>query len=69
MMGEIFLQPDKDTNLPTQLTVGDCLDDFDTRLKNNEVRKMRFKVRFTCDDQEDIMTYNEILDFMTRDTN
>ena len=30
---------------------------------------MQFKVRFTCDDQEDIMTYNEIVDFMTRDTN
>ena len=51
------------------MTVGECLDDFDTRLEKNEVRKMRFKVRFTRDDQEDIMTYNEIVDFMTRDTN
>ena len=30
---------------------------------------MRFKVRFTHDNQEDIMTYNEIVDFVTRDTN
>ena len=51
------------------MTVGECLDDFDTRLEKNEVRKMRFKVQFTRDDQEDIMTYNEIVDFMTRDTN
>ena len=50
------------------MTVGECLDDFDTRLENNEVRKMRFKVRFTRDDQEELMTYNEIVDFMTRDT-
>ena len=28
--GKIFLQPDKDTNLPTHMTVGECLDDFDT---------------------------------------
>ena len=51
------------------MTVGECLDDFDAKLENNEVRKMRFKVRFTRDDQEDIMSYNEIVDFMTRETN
>ena len=45
--GKVFLQPDKDTNLPTHMTVGECLDDFDTKLKNNEVRKIRCKVRFT----------------------
>ena len=51
------------------MTVGECLDDFDTKLKNNEVRNMRFKVRFTRDDQEGIMSYNNIVDFMTRKTN
>ena len=38
--GKVFLQPGKDTNLPTHMTVGECLDNFDTKPKNNEVRKM-----------------------------
>ena len=42
--GKVFLQPDKDTNLPVHMTVGECLDDFDAKLENNEVQKMRFKV-------------------------
>ena len=66
--GKVFLQPDKGTNLPIHMTVGER-DDFDTKLENNEVQKIRFKIRFTRDDQEDIMSYNKIVDFMTRETN
>ena len=40
------VQP-KDTNLPTHMTIGKCLNDFDTQLENN----------------------NEIVGFMTRETN
>ena len=51
------------------MTVSECLDDFDAKLENNEVQNMQFKVCFTRDDQEDIMSYNKIVDFMTRETN
>ena len=40
LLGKVFLQPDKDTNLPVHMAVGESLDDFDTKLKNNEVQKM-----------------------------
>ena len=42
--GKVFLQPDKDTNVPVHMTVGECLDDFDAKLENSEVQKMKFKV-------------------------
>ena len=29
---------------------------------------MRYKVKCTKDDREDIMTYNKIVDYMSRDT-
>ena len=51
------------------MTVGECLDDFNTKLENNNVWNMQFKVWFTQDDQENIMNYNEIVHFMTRETN
>ena len=38
--GKVFLQPNKDTNLPTHMTVSECLDNFETKLENNKVRKM-----------------------------
>ena len=51
------------------MTVCECVDNFNMKLENNKVQKIRLKVRFTRDDQEDIMSYNEIVDFMTRETN
>ena len=51
------------------MTIGECLNDFDNKLENNEVQKIQFKVRFTKDVQDDIMSYNEIVDFITREIN
>ena len=48
--GDTFLQPNKKTNLPTQVTVGECPDEFDIKLENNDVRNMQFKIRFSKDD-------------------
>ena len=62
----------KGCQFPTKqihVIVGKCLDNFDTEVEKNEVRKMRYKVKYTKDDKEDIMTYNEIIDYMSRDTN
>lgn len=66
--GQRLLCPDEDTNLPPHLIVGECLDNFDAELEKNEVRKMSYKVKYTKDDHEDIMIYNEIVDYMSRDT-
>lgn len=51
------------------MTVGECPDDFDTKLDNNDVCNMQFKVRFTKDDEEDIRNYDEIVNIMTWKTN
>ena len=66
--GKIFFQPDKKSTLPNHMTVAKCLDDFDTKLDNNDVHNMQFQVRFIKDDQEDIMSYDKIVYFMTRET-
>ena len=42
--GKVFVQPDKYTNLPTHMIIGECLDNFDIKLENNKVQKIRFKV-------------------------
>ena len=51
------------------MTVGECLDDFDTKLENNNVWNIQFKVQFIHNDQEDIMSYNKIVNFIKRETN
>ena len=43
LLGKVVLQPDKDTNLPVHMTVGECLDDFDAKLENNEAQKFDSK--------------------------
>ena len=69
MPGQRLLVPDEANNLPIHVIVGKYLDNFDTEVEKDEVRKMRYKVKYTKDDKEDIMTYNEIIDYMSRDTN
>ncbi len=66
--GKNFRLPHPKTGLPTHVTTGKSIDDYDKGLKKNAVRQAHFEVKFSKDDNEDIMSYNDIVDFMSRDT-
>ena len=66
--GKNFRLPHPETGLPTHVTIGKLIDDYDEGLKKNAVRQAHFEVKFSKDDKEDIMSYNDIVDFMSRDT-
>ena len=54
--------------MPTHVTIGKLIDDYDKGLKKNAVRQAYFKDKFSKDDKEYIMPYNDIVNFMSRDT-
>lgn len=66
---EIFPTTRQEEELPYQHGSGQIYGWFDTKLEDNDGFNMQFMVRFTQNDQEDIMSYNEIVNFVTRETN
>ena len=59
--------PHPDSGLPSHITIGKMIDDYEKGLEENKVRQPHFEVKFSRDKKEDIMSYNEIVDFMNRD--
>ena len=58
-----------DTGLSTHITIGKLIDDYNDGLDKNNVRQAHFKFKFNKDDQENIMSYNDIKDYLSWDTN
>ena len=66
--GMNFRMPDPDTGLPTHITIGKLIDDYDDGLRKNKVRQAHFEVKDNKDDKDNIMSYNDIVEFLSRDT-
>ena len=62
--GKNFRLPHPKTGLPTHVTIGKLINDYNEGLKKNAVRQAHFEVKFSKDDKEDIMSYNDIIDFI-----
>ena len=57
--------PHPDTGLPTHVTIGKLLDDYNDGLKKNKVRQAHYKLKFNKENKEDIMSYNDIMDYLS----
>ena len=60
--------PHPKTGLPTHIQIGKLMDDYKQGLKRNQIRQAHYEVKYSKDDKEDIMSYNDIVEFMSRDT-
>ena len=68
LSGMNFRIPDPDTGLPTHITIDKLINDYDDGLRKNKVRQSHFEVKYSKDDRDDIMSYNDIVEFLRRDT-
>ena len=60
-----FHMPDPDTGSPTHITIGKPIDDYNDGLSKNKVRQSYFVVKYSKDYKEDIMSYNNIVEYMS----
>ena len=68
LAGQYFHMPHPKTDLPTHLTIGRLIDDYDQALHKDRTRQAHFEVKFTRDEKDDIMSYNDIVNYMNRDS-
>lgn len=62
--GQYFHMAHSTTGLPTNITVGKLIDDYDQALHKDKTRQEYFEIKFTSDKKEDIMSYNNIVYYM-----
>ena len=68
MPGMNFRIPHPDTGLPTHINIGKLIDDYDEGLSKNKVRQAHYEIKYSKDDKKDIMFYNDIVEYLSRDT-
>ena len=68
MPGMNFRIPDPDTGLPTHITIVKLIDDYEDDLRKNKVWQTHFKVKYSKHDKKNIMSYNDIVEILSRDT-
>ena len=56
------------TGLPTHLTIGKLIDDYDQALQKGRTRQAHFEIKFTTNEKDDIMSYNDIVNYMNCDS-
>ena len=56
------------TSLPTHMTIGKLVDNYDEALSKDKTRQAHFKIKFSSDEKEDIMSYNDIINYMNQHT-
>ena len=56
------------TGLPTHITVGKLLDDYDDTLKKHPNYQAQYEIKFSKDEKENVMSYNNTVDHMNQDT-
>ena len=61
--------PHPDTGLPTHVTIGKLVDDYNDGLEKNKVCQAHYELKFNKEDKEDIMSYNDIMDYLSRSNN
>ena len=67
ILGMTFCVTDLETGLPTHITIGKLIDDYEDDLSKNKVQHANFEVKYSKDDKEDMMSYNNIVEFLSRD--
>ena len=61
--------PHPETGLQTSITIGKLIDDYGEALKQDPNRQVHFEIKFNRDEKKDIMSYNDIIEYMNRDSN
>lgn len=56
--------PHLKTGIPTHMTIGKLIDDYDKATNNDKTRQAHFEIKFTTYQKEDIMSYNKIVNYM-----
>ena len=67
LSGQYFHMSHPKTTLPTHMTIGKLIDDYDEALQNDKTRQAHFQIKFTTKEKKDIMSYNDIVDYMNCD--
>ena len=62
--GQYFFMLHPKTGLATHMTIGKLVDDYDQALRKDKTRQAHFEIKFTSDEEEDIMSYNDIINYM-----
>jgi hypothetical protein len=67
LIGQSFLMDKQsDGQRPTRATITQLLEDHESKLEDNPTR-IKFKLSLNNDQQEDIITYNKMLEYITKD--
>ena len=66
--GQYFHMPHPKTGLPTHMMIGKFIDDYYQALHKDKTRQAHFKIKFTMDEKNDIMLYNDIVNYMNHDS-
>ena len=69
LSGRCLLMPHPETGLATHITIRQLIDDYEKGLSENKVRQAHFNVKYSKDDKKDIMSYNDIVNFLSQDEN
>lgn len=57
-----------DMGLPSHIIIRKLIDDYEKGVEENQVWQAHFEVKYSRDEKEDIMSYNDIIDYLSRDS-
>ena len=66
LIGRTFLMDPKADGQKFRATITDLLEDHESKLEDNPTR-IKFKCTYDKDQQEEVFTYNKVLDYISRD--
>ena len=65
--GKNFRIPHPDTGLPTHIVIEKLIDDYKKGLEKYAVCQAHFEIKYSKDNKEEVMSYNDIVEFVSRD--
>ena len=56
-----------ETGLPTHVTIGRLINDYDNAPQKHPNWQAHFEVKYTKDDKDDVLSYNDIVNYLNDD--
>lgn len=60
--------PHPETGLPKHVTIGKLIEDYDDALQQHPDYQAYFEIKYTRNDKDNIISYNDIVNYLNDDT-